>query len=133
MPRLVNYSRSVMAALALILVSASAPARVAIASQPAGPVPCEIRATPEGGLVSLKALAQADRKVSGTYSFRVESAGRTGGTDIQQGGAFSTAPGHPATLAFVTLDAQGSVYDAKLELTVGGKSIGCAERVGGAT
>ena len=133
MPRIVRHPRRVMAILALVLVPAGALATMATADQSLGPVRCEIRATPDGGMVSLEALAHTDRNVSGTYSFHVESAGRTGGTNIEQGGAFSAAPGKPATLGTVTLDAKGTVFDAKLEVTVDGKSIGCAERVGGAT
>lgn len=133
MPRIVKHSRRVMAALALILVPAGALATMATADQSVGPVRCEIRATPEGGMVLLEALAYADRNVSGTYSFHVESTGRTGGTSIEQGGAFNAAPGKPATLGAVTLDAKAGVYDAKLEVAVDGKSIGCAARVGGAT
>ncbi|UVK57432.1 hypothetical protein DBIPINDM_008392 (plasmid) [Mesorhizobium sp. AR02] len=133
MPRIVKHPRRVMAALALVLVPAGALAAMATADQSIGPVHCEIRVTPEGDMVSLEALARADRKVSGTYSFHVGSVGRSGGTNIEQGGAFSAAPGKPATLGAVTLDAKGAVYDTKLEVTVDGKSIGCAERVGGAT
>jgi hypothetical protein len=133
MPRIVKHPRRIMAALALVLIPAGALATMATADQSVEPVRCEIRATPEGGMVSLEALAHADRNVSGTYSFHVESAGRTGGTNIEQGGAFSAAPGKPATLGTVTLDAKGTVFNAKLEVTVDGKSIGCAERVGGAT
>lgn len=133
MLRIVKCSRCVIAALAGVLVSAAAVATMASADQSVGPVRCEIRVTPEGGMVSLEALAHADTKVSGTYSFHVESAGRTGGTNIEQGGAFSAAHGKPATLGTVTLDAKGAVYDARLEVTVDGKSVSCAERVGGAT
>ena len=133
MPSIVKHPSRVIAALALVLIPASALATMATADQSLGPMRCEIRATPQGGMVSLEALAHADRKVSGTYSFHVESAGRTGGTNIEQGGAFSAAPGKPATLGVVTLGAKGAVYDAKLEVTVGGESIGCAERVGSAT
>ena len=133
MPRIVKHSRSVITALALVLVSAGALATMATADQSVEPVRCEIRATPESGMVTLEALAHADRNVSGTYSFHVGSAGRSDGTNIEQGGAFSAAPGKPATLGAVTLDAKGTVFDAKLEVTVDGKSIGCAERVGGAT
>ncbi|WP_192177388.1 curli-like amyloid fiber formation chaperone CsgH [Mesorhizobium amorphae] len=131
MPRLVKHPRRVIAALALCSVGAMA--TMATADQSLGPVRCEIRATPDGGMVLLEALAHTDRNVSGTYSFHVESAGRTGGTNIEQGGAFSAAPGRPATLGIVTLDAKGGVFDAKLEVTVGGNSISCAERLGGAT
>jgi hypothetical protein len=122
-----------MAALALVLIPAGVLATRATADQSPGLVRCEIRVTPEGGMVSLEALAHADRNVSGTYSFHVEGAGRTGGTNIKQGGAFNAAPGKPATLGTVTLDAKGAVYDARLEVTVDGKSIGCAKQVGSAT
>jgi len=122
-----------MAALALVLIPAGLLATMATASQSVGPVRCEIRVTPEGGMVSLEALAHADRNVIGTYSFHVRSAGRAGGTVIEQGGAFSAAPGRPATLGTVTLDAKSAIYDAKLEVTVDGKSVGCADRIGGAT
>jgi hypothetical protein len=133
MPRIVKHPGHVMAALALVLIPAGLLATMATASQSVGPVRCEIRVTPEGGMVSLEALAYADRNVIGTYSFHVESAGRAGGTNIEQGGAFSAAPGRPATLGAVTLDAKGAIYDAKLEVTVDGKSISCADRIGGAT
>jgi len=133
MPSIAKHPRRVMAALALVLIPAGALATIATADQSVGPVRCEIRVTPEGGMVSLEALAHADRNVSGTYSFHVESAGRSGGTNVEQGGPFSAAPGKPATLGAVTLEAKGAVFDARLEVTVDGKSIGCAERVGGAT
>jgi hypothetical protein len=133
MPSIAKHPRGVMAALALVLIPAGALATIATADQSVGPVHCEIRATPEGGMVSLQALAHADRNVGGTYSFHIESAGRSGGTNIEQGGAFSAAPGMPAMLGTVMLEARGAVYDARLEVTVDGKSIGCAERVGGAT
>ncbi len=133
MPRTIKYSRRVMAALALALIPVGALATMAAPDQSVGPVRCEIHFTPDGDMVSLEALAYADRKVSGTYSFHVESAGQTGGTNIEQGGAFSAAPGRPATLGAVTLDAKGAVYDASLEVTVDGKSIGCTDRIGGAT
>src|SRR5690349_20635298 len=126
MLRIVKHPRPVITALALILVPAGVLATMASADQSNAPVRCEIRATPEGGMVSLEALAQADREVRGTYSFHVESAGRSGGTNIEQGGPFSAAPGKPAALGTIALDAQGAVYDARLEVTVDGKSIGCA-------
>jgi hypothetical protein len=133
MLRIIKHPRRVMAALTLVLIPAGALATMAIADQSVGPVRCEIRVTPKGGTVSLEALAHADRNVSGTYSFHVESVGRTGGTNNEQGGAFSAAPDKPAALGAVTLDAKDAVYDARLKITVDGKSIGCAERVGGAT
>ncbi|ESY73935.1 hypothetical protein X743_10205 [Mesorhizobium sp. LNHC252B00] len=102
-----------------MLISAGALAAMATAVPRAGAL--QDPATQEGGMVSLEALAHADKSVRGTYSFHVESAARTGDTNIEQDGAFSTAPGKPATLSAVTLDAKGGVYDARLELTVNSK------------
>ena len=131
MLHIVKQSRPV--ALALAFVSAGALATMAAADQSLNPLRCEIRATPEGGRVSLQALAYADKNVNGIYSFHIESAGLNGDNSIEQGGAFSAAPGKPATLGAVTLNTEGTVYDARLEVTVDGKSIACAEQVGGAT
>ena len=133
MLHIVKQSRPVIPALALALVSAGALATMAAADQSPNPLRCEIRATPEGGMVSLQALAYADKNVNGIYSFHIESAGLNGDNNIEQGGAFSAAPGKPATLGAVTLNTEGTVYDARLEVTVDGKSIACAEHVGGAT
>lgn len=133
MPGIVNHPRRVVAALALILIPAGALATMATGAQPGGSLRCEIRATPEGGVVALEAIAYADKGVSGTYSFHVESAGGAGGTNIEQSGEFSAASGRPATLGTVTLGGNGAIYDAKLKITVGDKSISCAERIGGAT
>ncbi|MQB46452.1 curli-like amyloid fiber formation chaperone CsgH [Rhizobium sp. ICMP 5592] len=132
MHSIVNHPRRVMAALALLLVPAGALAAMATAGQSVEPVRCEIRATPESGMVALEALVHADKNASGTYSFRVESVGGAGGTNIEQSGAFNATSGRPATLGAVTLGAKGAVYDATLDVTVGGKSISCTQRVGGA-
>lgn len=133
MPGIINHPRRGLAALALILIPAGALATMAIGAQPDGSLRCEIRARPEGGVVVLDAIAHADKGVSGTYSFQVKSAGGAGGTNIEQSGAFSAASGRSATLGTVTLGGNGAIYDAKLKLIVGDKSISCAERIGGAT
>ncbi|MDL2409573.1 curli-like amyloid fiber formation chaperone CsgH [Rhizobium calliandrae] len=130
---IVNHPRRIMTALALVLVPAAALATMAGAGQPSAPLRCEIRAAPEGGMLALEAVAHANKGVSGTYSFHVESAGRNGGTNIEQSGDFHAASGQSATLGTVTLDAKGGVYDAVLDMNVGGQRIGCTQRVGGAT
>ncbi|MDL2398146.1 curli-like amyloid fiber formation chaperone CsgH [Rhizobium mayense] len=130
---IVNHPRRITTALAVVLVSAGALATMAGAGQSGAPLRCEISATPEGGMLALEAVAHADKSVSGTYSFHVESVGRTGGTNIEQSGDFHAAPGQSATLGTVTLDAKGGVYDAVLDMSVGGQRVGCTQRVGGAT
>lgn len=133
MHRILYRHRHMMAALALLFATASALATYAAAGQSGGPVRCEIRATPDGDTVTLEALVHADRSVSGSYSFHVEGAGGSGNSDMEQNGTFSATPGRPATLGTVTLEANGTVYDADLDITVGGKRVSCDERVGGAT
>lgn len=131
MHRIVDHPRRAMAALALVLVPAVALAAIGTAGEADGPVRCEIRAAPDGSLLTLEALVHSDKTVSGTYTFQVESAGRMGGTHIQQAGAFDAAPGRPALLGTVALSANGAAYDAALEVTAGGRHVSCTERVGG--
>jgi CsgH protein len=97
-----------------------------------GPLRCEIHASSAGGMVSLEGVVLADVEVSGSYRFRVASAGGAGGSNIQQGGDFTAGPGGAVTLGEVMLGGQGAVYDATLEINSGGASVKCAERVGGA-
>ncbi|GGE15487.1 hypothetical protein GCM10011390_38260 [Aureimonas endophytica] len=130
--RILNQPRRAVLALALVLLPAGALATIGDAGASAGPLRCEIRAVPSGGMVALEALARSDRSVGGSYAFQVTSAGRGGGTDIHQGGAFRAAAGETARLGRVTLGADGAVYDATLDVTVGGRTISCTERVGGA-
>ncbi|WVT76562.1 curli-like amyloid fiber formation chaperone CsgH (plasmid) [Sinorhizobium chiapasense] len=133
MHRILYRPRRMMAALALLFATASALATYAAADHSDGPVRCEIRATPDGDTVTLEALVHADRSVSGGYSFHVEGADGNGNSDVEQSGTFSATPGRPATLGTVTLEANGTVYDADLDIRVGGKKVSCDERVSGAT
>jgi len=57
---IVKQSRPVIPALALALVSAGALATMAAADQSPNPLRCEIRATPEGGMVKVSAEASED-------------------------------------------------------------------------
>lgn len=93
------------------------------------PLSCEIREISTNGMVALEALVRADAPVSGSYSFKVVSAGGGGRSNISQGGEFSAAPGAPATLGTVTLGQRGATFDAQLEVTSGGKRISCSERI----
>lgn len=129
MHRIANHPRRVMTALALVLAPAATLAAMGAAGQAAGPVRCEIRAAPQGSMLALEALVHADKSVRGTYSFHVESVGQTGGTNVEQAGAFDASSGRPAVLGTVTLGAKGT-YDARLEVTVGSEHVGCTERVG---
>lgn len=108
-------------------------AGAALGTDPAGatnqPLSCEIRETSMNGMVALEAVVRADAPVSGSYSFKVVSAGGGGRSNISQGGEFTAAPGAPATLGTVTLGQRGATFDAQLEVMSGGKRISCSERI----
>lgn len=97
----------------------------------AGPLRCEIAATKANGMVTLEGVLRADQPVTGSYTFRVTGAGGGGSTNIAQGGGFMAGPEGPVSLGQVMLGG-GSAYDASLEVSAGGATVTCSERVGGA-
>lgn len=92
-----------------------------------GPLRCEIRKSAVFGMTALEAVVHADEAMSGSYRFTVKGSG--GGTNIRQSGAFSVAPGQPATLGKVSV-AGSAAYDASLSVTADGMSAQCDERFG---
>lgn len=101
------------------------------AGSTSGPLWCEILADSANGGIALQGMVHTDVAISGSYRFRVASAGG-GSANIQQGGNFSAAPGSPVALGRVTLGNAGAIYDASLEIAANGSAIKCTERVGGA-
>jgi hypothetical protein len=95
-----------------------------------GPLRCEIGTATEAGMISLQGVAESDSTLNGTYRFTVESVAGSGNSTIRQGGGFSVEAGSPAPLGNVMLSA-GGIYDARLELSAGGESVACEQRVGG--
>lgn len=91
---------------------------------------CEIRETAMGAMVALEPVVRSDGAVGGQYTFKVTSAGGAGNSNIRQGGGFS-ADGE-TTLGRVMLGNTGRAYEARLALTAGGRTVECAERIGGA-
>ncbi len=96
-----------------------------------GPVRCEIKEIASGRTITLQGVVHTDTATDGSYTFRVTGGGGSGNTNIRQGGAFQARPGTPALLGQVMLGASGAIYDAQLQVTVAGKTIKCAETVGG--
>lgn len=132
MLRFSSPSRRTLLALGLVLAPAAAWAAMSGSATTNGaPVRCEIRATPQGGLLALEALVETDKSVSGRYSLEIEGSGSGGGTQLTQGGPFETKAGKTATLGSVTLSSKGALYDVSLDVTVAGKTISCNERVSG--
>jgi len=91
---------------------------------------CEIVTETSGGMITLQGVVHADTPLSGSYTFRVESAGGGGGSNIRQGGSFSAAPGQPAKLGRVMLGGGGAVYDATLGVDTNAGRFTCHERAG---
>lgn len=96
----------------------------------AEPLRCEIRATKASGMITLAGIVHADSRIDGSYSFRVAGGGSGGRTDISQGGEFTAGPGQAETLGQVMLGGSGAVFDASLDVTAGGRTWRCSERVG---
>jgi hypothetical protein len=95
-----------------------------------GPIRCEIRTEKARGLTHLVGVVATDAPISGTYRFHIEGGGRSGNTNISQGGAFAAEPGSDFELGKVMLGNPGGVYDASLDLRVMGKNYSCEARIG---
>ena len=83
-------------------------------------------------MLTLQGRVSADLDIAGSYSFAIHNAGGGGSANISQGGDFALLAGETATLGQVMLGNNGSIYDARLTVTVDGETLECAERVGGA-
>ena len=95
-----------------------------------GPVRCEIRSAKARGATDLVGVVRTDMPISGTYQFNVKGGGRSGSSNISQGGAFAAEPGYDFELGHVMLGSPGAVYDAELEVKVAGKTYSCDARIG---
>lgn len=112
---------------ACMVASLAAAFAAAGASQAgSGPAQCEIAAKSSGGMVAIDALAHADGALNGTYRLTVSG----NGTNINQAGEFDASAGETVRLGSATLGGSGS-YNVKLDVTAGGVTAQCAERVGG--
>ncbi|WP_425623885.1 curli-like amyloid fiber formation chaperone CsgH [Agrobacterium radiobacter] len=127
----VRHSRHLAAILALALPPFGAVAAISTAKEPAEGQRCEIRATPQAGMVRLEAVTKGDTRGGGTYSFHVEKSGGSGPSVINQGGDFDAAAGRSQMLSSVTLDAKGAHYKAVLDLVIDGRSFSCTKQIGG--
>lgn len=119
--------RNAAAVIAVTMGVAAAGIGAGQAGPTGGPVRCEIKTTRSGGMVTLAGVVHADAVVAGSYSFRVAG----GGTDIAQGGEFNTRAGQAETLGQVMLGGRSTVYQASLDVSAGGRTYRCTERVRG--
>lgn len=93
-------------------------------SSAAGPLRCEIVAASSGGMTSIEAVALAERALSGSYQLKISGPG----ANISQGGEFDIASGRKTTLGSAMLGG-GRGYDVRLEVSAGGKTVSCSQRV----
>ncbi|RST86826.1 hypothetical protein EJC49_08965 [Aquibium carbonis] len=124
-----HVSKRFVAAAAILVIGAGA--AVATAGPSPDPNRCEIVAEKHGAAVTLIGLYYAAKALDGEYTFRVRGAGRSGTTDIAQGGEFSVDPSQPAEIGQVMLGGGGTSYDATLVVKAAGKTWRCSERIGG--
>lgn len=94
------------------------------------PLRCEIRTEVQGRMISLESLVHTDAAISGTYRFKIKSVGGAGKTNISQGSSFVADTKSPAVLGQMMLSSS-AVYDAELEVKVGGQTLRCDTRIGG--
>ena len=88
---------------------------------------CEIAAGTSDGMISIEGLAHAAAATTGTYGMTISGAG----ANISQGGDFDAQAGQTVTLGSAMLGGSGRSYDVKLEISAGGATAHCAERIGG--
>jgi hypothetical protein len=122
-------SKRLAFAATTLLIGAGAVA--ATAGPTADPDRCEIVAEKHGAGVSLIGLYFAAKALDGEYTFHVRGTGRSGSTDISQGGDFSAMPKQPAKIGQVMLGGSGTSYSATLVVRAGGKIVRCDQRIGG--
>lgn len=97
-----------------------------------GPLRCEIRATAANGMIALEGVAHAETSLGGSYRFKVAGGGAAGSSNIEQAGDFTAGPRGAASLGKMTLGGgRSAVYDVELSLTAKGRTVRCAERIGG--
>lgn len=89
-----------------------------------GPIHCSIQAKADRGMVAFRGALVADTDLSGSYSFRIESSGHGGSTDIRQGGSFSAEAGEEIHLGQAALS-DGGQYVVKFEVTANGQTYEC--------
>jgi curli production assembly/transport CsgH protein len=88
-------------------------APVAAYSRPA----CDILATATSHGVAISAVLRAGDAIDGTYNLVITKSGPNGSSDVQQGGAFSAAPGERVTLGQTELGLErGDRFHAVLTL-----------------
>ena len=127
--RIFAVAATLFAALGSISFAVGGNETVSTSTISEGPLRCEIQTTPANGGIKLEGLAHADEPLSGSYRFHVVSTGRSGNSNIRQGGNFSVSPDRPATLGKMMLGTRGSSYKVELEITANGETAECIKHI----
>jgi len=93
-----------------------------------GPIQCGIEYSSNGGMVTFNGVLVAKTDLSGSYTFRIESSGHGGSTNIRQGGNFSARAGEELQLGQASLSSGGQ-YGVKFEVTANGQTYDCSGSV----
>ena len=94
-------------------------------------VRCEITVSKRGGITTLEGVVLASKSVSGSYRLSVTTSGGSGGSDIDQSGAFSASAGQSSSLGVVSLGGTANLASAQLSVKWNGGSTQCSQRIGG--
>ena len=121
----ISSSKMLLLALgATVSLGAGVAAAGGSGSEAAGPLRCEIVTASSGGMTSIEAIALSERAASGSYRLKISGPG----ANISQGGEFDIVSGRKTTLGSAMLGG-GRGYDVRLEVTAGGRTVSCSERV----
>jgi hypothetical protein len=104
-------------AIAVAVFLNCARAQVLSAAEPTMTIGCQIRVTPQNGMLRLEAVANGRESSTGTYRFEILKQSPTGTSQNLQSGAFTLDAGRDAILTTIVLDgsARGH-YRARLTL-----------------
>jgi hypothetical protein len=91
---------------------------------------CQIRAASEGGSLLIEGIVRSPVAASGDYRFTVSSRGPAGRADIRQGGEFAARAGEEVVVGRLKQGSPGATHEARLEVTVKGKTVTCKETIG---
>jgi hypothetical protein len=93
-----------------------------------GPIQCGIESKSNNGMIAFRGVLQADTDLSGSYAFRIASAGHGGSANISQNGNLSAGAGEEIHLGQAALS-DGGRYDVEFEVTANGTTYDCSEPV----
>lgn len=121
---IINFATAGTIAMLIGMNGGTTPAEVSPVKYKS-PVRCEIEASSNRGMTTLQGVVYSSRKISGTYRLSLKGKGRSGGTNIQQGGEFSIDRDGHSALGMISLGGRASDYNVRLKLRVNGKTIVC--------